>query len=417
VSDFSVHILTTDGPVVIQRIIEEDPVVSSVICLDGRAQALPISPAYEAFVRSPIGVIEKITGHPAYRMDVSARIDEGRSWQLAACIAHVAALQQGSWQGRIYATGEVDNDLVVRPVEQVLLKLASMQAALNSEAFAPDQAIVLVPKGDESIPDNINGIPVHAVGSVSEALSLAGLSWPVRTEQNPVTTPKANRGRGLAILISAAIIAALLFGAGVETVRWSALMEQGRILELEKDLNADAQSTLGNARASLYQQWRAMKKPQIQVLDISGALFTASDAEACKDPAKRQRLPLSPHFGRADAVCMVEMRAVTSDTSMNIVGRLAYWPSGLGAGSRAERVMRGSKETSGRSWTLSFDMPPQQGAALRLVVIAGDVEIHGPQPWYQDLLAAPVDSVPFIAAVQRLESLGFLVIAKDWKRD
>ena len=77
-------ILTTEGPVAIQRISEEDQAVSSVICLDGLTQILPISASYDAFVRSPAGVIERMTGHGAYRMDVAARIDEGRSWQLAA---------------------------------------------------------------------------------------------------------------------------------------------------------------------------------------------------------------------------------------------------------------------------------------------------------------------------------------------
>ncbi len=51
-------ILTTDGPVEVQRITAEDPSVKSVICLDGRAVSLPISPDYEAFVRTPTGVVE-----------------------------------------------------------------------------------------------------------------------------------------------------------------------------------------------------------------------------------------------------------------------------------------------------------------------------------------------------------------------
>jgi len=54
----TVYILTTQGPVRIQRITEEQTGIQSVICLDGRAQALPISSRYDAFVRNPTGVIE-----------------------------------------------------------------------------------------------------------------------------------------------------------------------------------------------------------------------------------------------------------------------------------------------------------------------------------------------------------------------
>ena len=79
--------------------------------------------------------------------------------------------------------------------------------------------------------------------------------------------------------------------------------------------------------------------------------------------------------------------------------------------------MRGSKEVSGRTWTLEFDSLPLQGAALRLVVIAGSDEIRGSQPWYQDLLSAPLDSTAFTSAAARLERMGYLVTARDWRRD
>ena len=63
-----------------------------------------------------------------------------------------------------------------------------------------------------------------------------------------------------------------------------------------------------------------------------------------------------------------------------------------------------------------FDNPPQPGAALRLVVISGAVDIRGSQPWYQDLLAASLDSAVFNAAQDRLIRLGFAVTALDWQR-
>jgi hypothetical protein len=114
----TVFILTTKGPVRIQRISEEELGVQSVICLDGRAQALPISSRYDAFVRNPTGIIERATGHGAYRMDVDRMIDDGDSWQLGVYLAH---LSENNTDQNIYvfATGEVDRELRVRPVSNI----------------------------------------------------------------------------------------------------------------------------------------------------------------------------------------------------------------------------------------------------------------------------------------------------------
>ena len=79
-SAIRVVVLTTNGPAAVERITEEDPEVSSVICLSGKAVALPVSSAYDAFVREPTGVVQHHFGHRAYRVDVDAMIAEGYSW-------------------------------------------------------------------------------------------------------------------------------------------------------------------------------------------------------------------------------------------------------------------------------------------------------------------------------------------------
>ena len=124
-----VYIATTEGPAEVQRITEEDPNLKSVICLDGKALALPISPDYEAFVRSPTGILEKAYGHSAYRMDVSTAISEGMSWQLGTLVAHALfaadrlALKNEEASQVVWLTGEVDRDLQVLPVEYVREKV------------------------------------------------------------------------------------------------------------------------------------------------------------------------------------------------------------------------------------------------------------------------------------------------------
>ena len=83
-------IATTEGPVEITAISEETPGLPSVICLTDTFQALPISNAYNDFVRSPTGIIEKLTGKKAFRTDISSAITQGSSWHLGMCIAHLS---------------------------------------------------------------------------------------------------------------------------------------------------------------------------------------------------------------------------------------------------------------------------------------------------------------------------------------
>ena len=417
-SELTVHILTTNGPVAIQRIAEEDPVVSSVICLDGRAQILPISPAYDAFVRSPVGVIERMTGHNAYRMDVADRIDEGRSWQLAAFIAHAAALQQIPKIHCVYASGEVDSSLGVRSVEHIDIKLKALSEELAAKDANPTSSIILVPHQDTPLPEEINGIPVHAVQTTTEALALIGLD--VVQENIPRAKPVSDaylKRRTWRLPLILTVIAVFAFWFGGDLARWSALMDQGRILELEKDMVVADETTIGQMRVVPYRQWRSLSKPEADSIEIVGTLFAAENSTACGDGGNLKSVPLGTVFKGTEAICKVEVRAAAADTGLSVIGRLGYWPSGLGVGGKAERVMRGSKEVSGRTWTLEFDTLPVQGAALRLVVIAGSDEIRGSQPWYQDLLSTPLDSTAFTSAAARLERMGYLVTARDWRRD
>ena len=76
-----VFIATTGGPIEVQRITKEDPDIESLVCLAGKAKTLPISSAYHDFVRQPSGVLHRDFGHGAYRVDLSATIEDGYSWQ------------------------------------------------------------------------------------------------------------------------------------------------------------------------------------------------------------------------------------------------------------------------------------------------------------------------------------------------
>lgn len=125
-----VFIPTTQGPVAIQSVTEEEPDVQSVVCVDGGIEPLPISARYHDFVRKGTGILHKDFGCGAYRVDVSGRVDQGNSWQLPVYIAHY--LHQAGVLGNgcpesgdkvIWATGTVKADKAVTPVEQIPNKI------------------------------------------------------------------------------------------------------------------------------------------------------------------------------------------------------------------------------------------------------------------------------------------------------
>jgi len=89
VKKYTVIIPTTNNVVGINDIVKEDPLVSSVICENNNLEALPISPFYNSFVKSPTGIIEKLVGHSSFRTDITKPIHNGKSWQLAIAIAHI----------------------------------------------------------------------------------------------------------------------------------------------------------------------------------------------------------------------------------------------------------------------------------------------------------------------------------------
>lgn len=149
-----VYVATTDGPSEIQRIADEDPEVRSVVCLNGTSEALPISGAYDAFVRKPTGVIERMFGHPVFRMDVAARISDGHSWQLGAFAAHALraagrlAQRNASASRAVWLTGTVDSDLRVGPVDHIAEKLQRSQPLFQKLLAEGVPITVFLPKAN-----------------------------------------------------------------------------------------------------------------------------------------------------------------------------------------------------------------------------------------------------------------------------
>jgi hypothetical protein len=157
VGKLRVLIATTNGPVDIQLLTEEDAAIGrSVACIGGTTETADIASAYHAFVVRPTGVIEGRFGHSCYRMDVSARIDAGSSWQLGVLAAHALlaagrlAQENDIADGILWATGSVRPvDLTVGAVSHVPEKLANSFDRLKQELNAQRPVLLAIPGGNE----------------------------------------------------------------------------------------------------------------------------------------------------------------------------------------------------------------------------------------------------------------------------
>lgn len=181
-----VYLATTEGPVSIDRITRE-PAVQSAVCLRRTTRVLPISSAYDAFVRAPSGVIEREFGPfkaGAFRIDVSGPVDDGESWQLAFYVAHDLARRNrladsdGEAEQILLLTGRVDSDLRVGAVDHVAEKLRA--AADHLQRWARDRKGVAICVPPDNIDDvrglsRPDGVALRAIVHAGDALAVRAL--------------------------------------------------------------------------------------------------------------------------------------------------------------------------------------------------------------------------------------------------
>ncbi|MDU0356403.1 hypothetical protein RS130_23145 [Paraglaciecola aquimarina] len=111
-----IFIATTQGLVAIQNITAiDDPDIRSVVSVNGTSTTANISSSYHNFVKKGVGIIQQMFGACSYRVDISARIDQGNSWQVAIYLAHLAQTKNMLGNGNVQsgdhvicATGEVN---------------------------------------------------------------------------------------------------------------------------------------------------------------------------------------------------------------------------------------------------------------------------------------------------------------------
>ena len=390
----SVLIATTDGPVQVQRLAEEDPEVRSVICLNGTSEALPISGAYDAFVRKPTGVIERLFGHSVFRMDVSARVSDGRSWQLGVFAAH-ALYDRSMLAGRLedathvlWLTGEVNNDLEVGSVEHVAKKIERSAETLSG--FFDEGGTVLLgyPKGNEAEVERVLGkdpgfknmtlqpIPMESTDDLLAALPREAEAAASKAAQAAASGQKltpTGKGRLRAVWVAGALTVAVagVFGWDVfgEVSRWQAMAEEGAFAKLLSDMEVRRKSTCMTCRAAaaVYPVVVGLGGPGKGDLELTANEVRAPEGRSCAlvkfgraygeetalDMASIGRFADSP----ADGLCGMVYRLRNASSApfhgwLNVRPRL-----GRIAGARARRGTEHAQLAPGETLTVRVRVP------------------------------------------------------------
>jgi hypothetical protein len=413
-ADMGIFIATTNGSVGIQRITKEDPDIDSVVCLDGKAMPLPISNAYQDFVRQPTGVVHRDFGHGSFRVDLSAIIEDGYSWQLGLYLGHAAA-SAGRLTGdatndaiHVFVTGEVDVDLKVLAVDHVAVKLDRLKVHMANLSAAGGRVIIIMPSENLSeVPDGWihSNIELRGVATVSEALDAVGLAVKPRTSKTPpvivapgkTTKKPVNTTRRLVLafagLITISTAAAhTLYLTGFEN--WTSLKRAGKYRALDTALNKAADGdALDRLRANIYQHYLNVTRPNKDHVHIRLIEHRAPQGKTCA----------AVHFGAAKAVpkeaqhhsdrvfeaaqinglCQLEFIAVADKNTTYLWGRYARWPSGRN--DISEIIVHGPSRRELR-WKIDLPRQLQEDFKMHIVVAVDDQPVDGASGWVAEQL-------------------------------
>ncbi|MEE8283554.1 MAG: hypothetical protein V3R63_01040 [Alphaproteobacteria bacterium] len=375
---FRLYIGTTDGPTEIQRVTPEDPEVRSVVCLDGKAIALPISDDYDAFVRRPTGVVEALTGHPAYRVDISHPISGGYSWQLGIAVAHLLAGRrclagpEDKAGEALWLTGEVDHNLNIGAVDDVGLKLTramSMLKALIAEGVAVT-VVVPDPSAAEArgtltaaFADGDKAPRLVAADHLDDVLSAMGA--PRRAKRLEVRGFALKSGRralgGLAL--AATVLAVVLATAAA----WPLGGETGSSPAPGAPTGAPPAIALIEFRAPAGRDCAAVNFNHAKPVIARHLIAPWPKAPSPKEIAAREAREVSPV-----ALCDLRHRIVNPGSATLIIAAIAARHDRSGGRFRTRSLTPGRTLNPGA--TLEFDARPPRDIAQplvqRLVVLA-----------------------------------------------
>ena len=243
---FIIIIPTTREPAELVSISKEHPDINSVVCLADTFDALPISSAYDAFVRKPTGIIQQLVGNHSFRIDISSPVTSGRSWQLGITLGHMIS-ELGCLKNLkdanpktdilIFASGSVLPKLKINSITNVSEKCKNSESLLREwQNKGGKIKCLLHEKNIEELNFSFDKrIEKLKVASINEALEALGLP------QIKSTSGRAAKRLPFVNRYSFIIIASILFLATTflpkeEITSWYALETNGQHKDLIRSL-------------------------------------------------------------------------------------------------------------------------------------------------------------------------------------
>ena len=400
----AIFIATTNGPVEIQRITEEDPEIDSVVCLAGKAMPLPISYAYHNFVRQPTGVVQRDFGHGSYRADLSDTVDEGYSWQLGIYLGHAAVSAErfandGALPARaIFATGEVNVDLDVLPVDHIATKLSALRETAERLTADGVEVDILVPREClAAVPDGYEN--VRPIGSIADALEFLGLASPEISTSEPALIPcpaaadspeggirkKMVIGLAVLLIVMAGGAAAVFLSSGEQ---WRDLASRGTVHQPDVVRTASSE---GDSRARIKTKadgeqivGSRQDNPDVRLRLVE---YRAPEGSSCAAVRFGQRKPIvAERAASADEtfgvsvfsrLCKIEFVA-EGQSSEYLWGRFERWPVG-----GSEVFQNESKGPTRRrlGWQIKMPRAISRDFDMRLMIVASGRPVDGASGW------------------------------------
>lgn len=421
-----IFIPTTRHAVQLLSITTEDPEIRSVICLNDSFQALPISADYDQFVRRPTGIIEKLVGPGAYRIDVSAPITQGDSWQLGLCLAHIMhhhdTFTATDGELVIWATGTVDTQFGVNPVEHIAAKVAASRELLEAEMAAGKKVVLIT--AAENLATLRDHIPeewtAFGVSSMADACAAIGISMPLASASKslPQESAAARRpGRATMYLMGILAVATLSVGLNIpyQSLRDSYRYEKAgelRALRMEMRTVSRQKNWVATNAYYFFEVFYLLNKSKR--LEESLSIAVQSFGDAVSDPQcdaiatstiTKGSLPLLPDKG-----CNVTF-AVTSGTKTDVRIWLAL-VTHKDANAPAVLMKHGADIKAGQRFVTPAATIHNE--TTRLVAVISDRSDRAWLGWLDNLLAA-TSAERMELEIDRLTSTGVGVFQTNWQ--
>jgi len=180
-----VFVATTQGLVAIQNITAiDDADISSIVSINGTSTTANISTAYHNFVKKGAGIIQQDFAACSYRINISKRIDQGNSWQLAFYLAHAAKNENMLGDGQvksgdqvICATGEINtSNSEIQAISEIALKQQLAAKQIKQWHKKNINVSFLVPYANAQVLDKQLPLNIKLVRNLTHALTYLPLT-------------------------------------------------------------------------------------------------------------------------------------------------------------------------------------------------------------------------------------------------